>query len=164
MSEGTARYAHEERTWFLQLEGDVRHPLSPAINALLDRAFADPALQYFVIDLSRAEIIDSTNLGVLARIANHMAERSLSRPTIIAPGPDIQTILRSVCFDRVFHVVTESADAPSPAEALPDLAADERETLALVLEAHRRLRSIDEKNREVFLDVVEALEQELHGR
>lgn len=43
MCEGRARYAHEQGAWFgawfLELSGDVRHTLGPALNALLDQAF-----------------------------------------------------------------------------------------------------------------------------
>jgi anti-anti-sigma factor len=161
MSEGTARYAKDDGTWILKLEGDVRHPLSPAVNDLLDRAFADPDLRHFVIDLSQAELIDSTNLGVLARIANQMAEEDLPRPVVIAPGADIQTLLRAVCFDNIFRVITEPADTHTALQDLPALEAEERETLALVLDAHRRLCAVDEGNRAAFRDVVEALGREL---
>lgn len=163
MSEGTARYAQEAGTWILKLAGEVRHGISPALNALLDRAFADPGLRHFVIDLSGTEVIDSTALGVLARIANHMTERDLPRPAVIAPGRDIRTILCSVCFDRIFHIVGEAGEQAVRLQALPELAADERETLALVLDAHRRLCAIDERNRQVFKDVVELLERDLGG-
>jgi anti-anti-sigma factor len=164
MSEGTARYAQEAGTWILKLGGDVRHTLSPAVNGLLDRAFADPGLQRFLVDLSDTEAIDSTNLGVLARIANHMARRGLPRPTVVAPGQDIRTILSSVCFDRIFHVVAETSGTAAALEALPGLQTDERNRLALVLDAHRRLCVLDERNRAVFRDVVELLEREIGDR
>lgn len=163
MSGGTAGYARERDTWILKLEGDVRHPLSPAINALLDRAFADPELRCFLVDLSEVDAIDSTNLGVLARIANHMAEHGLPRPTLIVPGADIQTVLRSVCFDRIFHVVGETGDTAATLASLPGVETDERAMLALALDAHRRLCAIDDGNREVFRDVVELMERELRN-
>ena len=164
VSEGKARYAQEAGTWIIKLEGEVRHTLAPAVNAVLDRAFADPGLRHFVIDLSATQAIDSTSLGVLARIANHMTGRGLSKPTLLAPGRDICTILCSVCFDRIFHVVTEAGEGDISLEELPALATDEREVLALVLDAHRRLCAIDERNRQVFQDVVELLDRDLGRR
>jgi anti-anti-sigma factor len=164
VSEGKARYAQEAGTWIIKLEGEVRHTLAPAVNAVLDRAFADPGLRHFVIDLSATQAIDSTSLGVLARIANHMTGRGLPKPTLLAPGRDICTILCSVCFDRIFHVVTEAGECDISLEELPGLATDEREVLALVLDAHRRLCAIDERNREVFQDVVELLDRDLGRR
>lgn len=164
MNEGSARYAHEDGTWILRLEGDVRHPLSPAINALLDRAFGDPGLRNFAVDLSKAEAIDSTNLGVLARIANHMTGAGLPRATLVAPGTDILTVLRAVCFDRIFAIVPEGGSIDAALEELPGAHTDQREALEIVLEAHRRLCAIDEGNLDAFRDVVELLERELHPR
>jgi anti-anti-sigma factor len=172
MTEGSARWAEEGGTWFLKLGGDVRHTLAPAVNGLLDRAFATPGLEGFVVDLSEAEAIDSTCLGVLARIANHLSRAGLPRPTVIAPGQDIRTILAAVCFDRIFDLVAETdpATAPGAAPLAAPLAAlagpptGERERLALVLEAHRRLCAIDRQNREVFKDLVLLLERELGAR
>jgi anti-anti-sigma factor len=164
MGTGTAHYAHEDRTWILKLAGDVRHDLAPAVNALLDRAFADPAMRHFLIDLSEAHAIDSTSLGLLARIAHHLSARELPQAVVIAPGIDIQTTLRAVCFDRVFRLVTENAASGAPLEPLTELDASEREVLALVLDAHRRLCAIEARNRDVFRDVIELLERELGDR
>lgn len=161
MGTGTVHYAHEHGTWILKLAGDVRHDLAPAVNALLDRAFAGPGIQHFLIDLSGAHAIASTCLGLLARIANHLSARGLPRAVIIAPGNDIQTTLHAVCFDRVFQLVTESAASGAPLEPLTELDVSERDSMALVLDAHRRLSAIDARNCEVFRDVIELLEREL---
>lgn len=160
MTSGTAHYAREGGTWILKLGGEVRHPLGPAINALLDRAFADPEFNHFVVDLSQTQLIDSTCLGILARIANQLQRIGGDRPTLLAPGEDIHEILRVVCFDRVFNLLTDEELGPAPLEALPEVAADERGRLALVLEAHRRLCELDAHTRDVFQDLVQALEEE----
>ncbi len=163
MASGSARYAKDAGTWVLRLAGDVRHPLAPALNALLDQAFEDTALTHFVIDLSATEAIDSTCLGILARITNHLSGRGLGRPAIISPNADVTTLLRVVCFDRLFHLVTESPVDPQRLEPVAALAVNEREMLTLVLEAHRRLCAIDARTHAVFQDVVTALETEQRG-
>ncbi|MBK1721822.1 STAS domain-containing protein [Thiocystis violacea] len=160
MTEGRARYARRDGTWLIKLEGDVRHPLSRGLNALLDQIFADAELRRVLVDLSETETIDSTNLGVLARIANHMVKQGRSRPTLIAPDPDIQTILRSVCFDRIFHILSHSPPSAGDLDDLPDLAPDERATLTLMLGAHRRLSALDAGNELQFRDLIHLLEQE----
>jgi anti-anti-sigma factor len=163
MASGSARYANDAGAWVLRLAGDVRHPLAPALNALLDRAFEDTALTRFVIDLSAAEGIDSTCLGILARIANHLSGRGLGRPAIISPNADVTTLLRVVCFDRLFHLVADPPIDPQRLEPVAAQAADERDMLALILEAHRRLCAIDARTHTVFQDVVTALETEQRG-
>jgi anti-anti-sigma factor len=163
MTNGSARYANEAGIWVLQLAGDVRHPLAPALNALLDQAFEDTALTHFVIDLSAADAIDSTCLGILARIANHLSGSAHGRPVMIAPDADIAALLYVVCFDRLFHLVTESPIEPQRLVPVEARTAGEDELLALILEAHRRLCAIDTQTHAVFQDVVTALEKAQHG-
>jgi len=163
MAEGRARYARDKGTWFLRLSGELRHTLAPALNALLDEALADPSTERFLTDLSEAESIDSTCLGLLARIANWARDRGAPRPIIVTTSDDITETLRSVCFDRLFEVRgQERAHASSLAEVAP-ADADTGQMTALVLEAHRRLCAIDSQNAAVFRDVVEMLEREGPG-
>jgi anti-anti-sigma factor len=160
MTEGTARYAREGGTWHLKLGGDVRHTLGPALNALLDRALADPEYTQFVIDLSAAENIDSTCLGILARIGNHALETGGPRSTIVSPGKDMREVLLAVCFDRMFNLVDIAGATASDLAALPAAAVAENTMLSLVLEAHRRLCAIDERTHTTFRDLVAGLEAE----
>lgn len=160
MAEGTARYAREGGTWYLKLGGDLRHPLGPALNALLDRAFADPQYTRFVIDLTGAENIDSTCLGILARIGNQATRIAGARPTIVSTNEDITEVLLAVCFDRMFNLVGAAGVAGDGLSPVAGVTADEDSMLALVLEAHRRLCAIDERTHAVFRDLVGALEED----
>jgi anti-anti-sigma factor len=160
MTEGTARYACEGGTWHLKLGGDVRHPLGAALNALLDCAFADPRYTQFVVDLSEADNIDSTCLGILARIGNHAADTGGVRSTLVSPSEDMTEVLRAVCFDRMFNLVDAASAPAGDLAGLPAAAADEDSVLALVLDAHRRLCAIDARTHAAFQDLVAELEAE----
>lgn len=159
-AEGSARYAHENGAWFITLIGEVRYPLAPALNALLDRALAN-GKQRFVIDLSHANIIDSTCLGVLARIVNHQDDPSAQRPVIITGGEDMTELLLAVCFDRLFDLVESANGAKGQLQAAPDATIGQKELLSLLLESHQRLCAIDAKTQAVFKDVVEALKADV---
>lgn len=167
MSEGRARFAREGGHWFLKLSGDLRHPLGPALDALLDRALGEPGYAGFLIDLTEAENIDSTCLGILARIAIHASRSGRARPIVLWAGEDIAEVLTAVCFDRIFNLVN-AAEAPQAAgeglAPIPEVSAAEGPLLALVLEAHRRLCALDARNQAAFSDVVQALEQEAGQR
>jgi anti-anti-sigma regulatory factor len=163
MTDGTARYAHEKGTWIIKLAGDIRHPLGPALNALLDRALGEPGDSRFVIDLAEAENIDSTCLGILARIPNQPTTADGPRPVIITGGGDIAELLLAVCFDRLFDLVDSADAAPSPLVTAPTIAVGREEMLDLLLDSHRRLCAIDARTHAVFRDVVEALENNARG-
>lgn len=166
MAEGTARYAREGGTWFLELGGELRHTLGPALNALFDRVFADPGFEHMAIDLSAAESIDSTCLGVLARIGNQAVQANRTQPTIISNNNDISELLLALCFDRLFNMVNADGVIAENLQAVPVPDTDEGTLLTLVLEAHRRLCDIDQRNSNVFCDVVSLLENEakVNGR
>ena len=158
---GKARYAREGGTWFLELSGDLRHTLGPALNDLLDLAFSRPGTSAFLIDLSAAEAIDSTCLGILARIAIWSREHGAPRPIIVSVDEDIVETLMAVRFDRLFDLRGGTGgESGSWQELTPGGGADHERMTGLVLDAHRRLSAIDEHNRQMFKDVVEALEHE----
>jgi anti-anti-sigma factor len=160
MDTSDARYAHEDGTWFIKLSGDVRHPLGPALNALLDQAFATPDTTQFLVDLSETKTIDSTCLGVLARIANWSRKKATAQPIIVASSEDITETLRAVCFDRLFDLRDQSIGGAEAFREISRQPADAAQMAELVLETHRRLCDIDERNKAVFQSLVEALEQE----
>jgi len=164
MASGTARYAREGGTWFLQLGGDLRHPLGPALNALLDRAFADPGFEQMVVDLSDAENIDSTCLGILARIGKQARQSGRAQPTIISNNDDISELLLAVCFDRLFTLVNARGLVGERMQPVPAPQTDTAAALELVLAAHRRLCEIDARNHSAFQEVVTALEDELQHK
>jgi anti-anti-sigma factor len=146
--------------WFIRLEGDVRHMLGPALNTLVDLVFRDTATRHVLVDLSQVENIDSTCLGILARLAIESRQRPLSQPTLVVEDSGIMELLEVVCFDRLFKIVPGDG-TPTPAlQVMQESPVDEKEMLSLVLDAHRRLCAIDDKTRDVFIDVVKVLEQE----
>lgn len=155
MAAGNARYAQADGIWFFKLAGDLRHTLAPALNAVLDQAFAAPDTAGFVIDLSEAENIDSTCLGILARIGKRT---QATRPVIVTAGEDIREVLLAVCFDRIFDLVDHSGPGDATLQDLPGASADMAAMRQLVLDAHRRLCDLDERNHKAFRDVIEALE------
>lgn len=164
MSDGEARVARQGGHWFLKLGGDLRHPLGPALNALLDRAFAEPDYSGFLIDVSEAENIDSTCLGILARIGIRARQTGGARPAVLGARTDLREVLEAVCFDQIFHFADADGAAPQGLEPVTQLAAEEAPLLALVLEAHRRLCDLDSRNQEAFRDLLEVLERDAGQR
>ncbi|MGF1642099.1 MAG: STAS domain-containing protein [Thiotrichales bacterium] len=158
MSSSSARYAREGGIWILKLAGDLRHTLAPAVNALFDHAFADAEFGGCAIDMAEVTMIDSTCLGVLARVANHHQEAGLDKPTIIGANADVVTVLESVCFEQLFHLEPSRVEPAAEFEQVPSVEVSKDDARALVLEAHRRLCAIDARTHDAFKDLVAALE------
>ncbi|MDQ2696789.1 MAG: STAS domain-containing protein [Pseudomonadota bacterium] len=165
MDESTVLYAKQGKTCVLKFTGDIRYTLSPCLDHFIDRLFARPAFDDVLIDLTETTVIDSTILGLLAKIANLLRERNGRRPTLVTAGEDIHQLLDSVGFDAVFTLLTRRPSGLGMASAVDTSEPFQEEELArTVLEAHQILSDLNERNRAAFQSVVDALKNELAGR
>ncbi|HYQ72180.1 MAG TPA: STAS domain-containing protein [Gammaproteobacteria bacterium] len=163
MSDGKVLHASHDGIHVLRYIGDIRYILSTSIERFLDEVFTGPGPAGFVIDLTETDSIDSTNLGLLARIAIRMQASGAARVTLVSNRAEINSVLTSMALDEVFDIVDDSGLAAGEAEELPQADAD-RETLARTLiDAHRALMELSEHNREMFRDVLVALEKNSAG-
>ena len=160
MLSGRILYAVHDGTYVIKFAGDVRVPLCASLEGFLDRMFSDPALQAVLIDLTDTVAIDSTALGLIAKIAVFLKQRVQKKPVILSTNPDVNRILASMGFDRVFLILEK---APAPEGSLDELPVSEpsqQELTRHVIEAHRVLMGLNEKNKATFRDLVAALECE----
>ena len=161
-SSGQVYYAVVENRALLKLAGAIRYPLSQRLNLALGRMFAKAHVRGVVVDLQEVEFIDSTCMGLLARVATRCLELDCERPVIVSVRPEVNRLLRSMGFDRVFVLITDPA---APTAGLADAAElaglTKRPDPKLVLEAHRALCRINETNLHLFQNVVEQLQSEV---
>ena len=159
MDNGTVLHASHDDVHVLRFIGDIRYPLSPSIDRFLDGIFAGLQPAGFVIDLTETDSIDSTNLGLLARLAKRMKTLDARRITVVSNRAGINSVLNSMALDEVFDIVGDADLETGTAQEVPQENAD-REVLARTLiDAHRALMDLNEHNREMFRDVVAALEK-----
>ena len=156
---GKILYAEQDGIHLLKLVGDVRLTLGPALSQFIEHLRGCKGFRQIVIDLNETQGIDSTALGLLARVAICSRESFNSVPEVITPDPDITRILRSMAVDQVCHLVTDAAQAE--AKGLTELPCQEVSEEILrdeVLMAHRTLMSLDAQNRQRFQGLVRDLE------
>lgn len=160
MDDGKVLYGSHDGVQVLRFLGHITYTLAPSVSRFLDNLFSGAPLTGFVIDLKEALSLDSTSLGLLARIANRMRERGGRRVTIISNQEDINEVLLNMGFDHVFDIVGDCATPIAEAQPLPIERADQGILSRTVLEAHRTLMALNERNRNQFADVVNLLEQQ----
>jgi len=169
MEAGNVYFARHEGVVVLKFVGEIRYTMgdsyrvSTALDAFLDRIFKAKDFDSILIDLTEAESIDSTNLGLLAKIARFSDQHLGKKATIVSTNEDINAILDSVGFDQVFLVVHESAGEGGEMEAVPEAPKPEKELAAMMLEAHRALMALSAENAEMFKNVVELLRKKTEG-
>ena len=160
LMQGRILVGEHDGVYVLVFEGDVRLTLCTTVDVYLEKMFKDDTFKCVVVDLSKTENIDSTSLGLLAKLSIQADKRFSFRPTLISTRRDITRILLSMGFDEVFNIVETPLEHAEQLAELPKLAASEEDMRQRVLDAHRTLMSMNEANRETFHDLVAALETE----
>jgi anti-anti-sigma factor len=155
---GRILVAQHDGVYLLRFLGDVRVTLCTAVDRFVDAMVEDPNFKSILVDLSRTEAIDSTSLGILAKLSIRSRARVGCVPTLISTNPDITRLLRTMGFDDVFQIVDRPIESSEQFGELPFCECTEEDMRQRVLEAHRILMSLNEDNREAFRDLVEALE------
>ncbi|MFO1430456.1 MAG: STAS domain-containing protein [Candidatus Competibacteraceae bacterium] len=164
MTAGQAFYAKQGDTLIIKLIGDIRYTMSCSVDEFLEQWFAKENGGKMLIDLSEVECIDSTSLGLLAKAANFMHIRFGNKVTLISPSPDITQLLDSVGFTTVFEIRSNGALSAESMQPLRLLEPTKVELAKTMFEAHQVLSEMNEKNRDTFKDVVDALRNKLGGR
>jgi len=165
MGKGEVLYAQHEGLVVLKFVGQIRlgdsYGASAALNNFLDDLFEKGGFENVLIDLTETESIDSTNLGLLAKVTRHMRENYGRNASIISTNPDITAALDSVGFTAVFDIYKEPLAAHANLEALGEATEPESDFSVMVLAAHRALCELNEKNKETFKNLIEIFEKEV---
>lgn len=154
---GRVTHAASEGVHVLRYFGRVDYVLAAAIKRFADDLVSHGDVRGWIFDLTQAELLDSTNLGLLARLGG------AGRNVIVSTSDDINSVLRSMSFDEMFDIVTDppADDEPAPEEAILGAPPSPRELGQTMLDAHRALLGMNERTRLQFEDVVVALEADL---
>ena len=157
---GRILVADHDGIYVLLFEGDVRLTLCKAVDGFLEKMFHNRQFRSVLVDLSKTDSIDSTSLGLLAKLSIKADKLFNYRPTLLSPRPDITRILFSMGFEDVFSIVERPLKYEEQLEELPSLKTSGEELRKRVLAAHRTLMAMNEDNRQAFQDLVETLESE----
>ena len=164
MESGAAFYIKQGNTYVLKLVGDVRYTMGCALGDFLDGLFAQADYDDIIVDLTDAHSIDSTSLGLLAKIANFSHQHFAHKTTLLSTNPDVNQILENLGFYDIFNVrdTGETISATLRQLAIPDPCSKEALT-RIVYEAHRTLSELNPNNQEAFKSVLDSLRPKLGG-
>ena len=157
--DGRILAASHDGAYVIRLVGDVRLTLCTTIDEYIQQMFEDPEFASVWVDLCDAEGIDSTTLGLLAKLAQEVKARYGFQPAIYSCEPGINRLLQSMSFERLFELHEEACANPEDIAEIPAVAGSEDSVKAKVIEAHRVLMDLSEENRERFKDLLIALER-----
>jgi anti-anti-sigma regulatory factor len=138
--------------------GDVRLTLCMSFDEFIDNMFADSGFSLVLFDLSEAEAIDSTTLGLMAKISILGSERRNTTPMVFSTNPSISRLLESMGFGDILDIVHKSDLPDINTQPLLEFDLQEAEVKSKVIAAHRILMNLNDSNRETFKDLVNILE------
>jgi len=149
----------------IKLAGDIRLTLSSSIDNYIEKLFTSKfPYKNIVIDLMETEAIDSTSLGLLAKISLYDQQRFSIKPTIFSTNPSITKLLTSVGFSQIFNIETgfdSHLEAIKCKELKTSESGNEKKVREKVIEAHKILMSLNNENKEAFRELVNTLEKDI---
>src|SRR5690606_26945379 len=122
--------------------------------------YQHPSLDAMLIDLTDTRGIDSTTLGLLAKMAIKLKKLYDVRPTIVSTNANITRILHSMNFGAVTLIVNEPLQHSAQFGELQRVDEPETRIRQRVIEAHQTLMELSEENRLQFQELVNALKKE----
>lgn len=157
MSSGKIRFAEQDGSFVLKCIGDVRLNYCAVLNETIEQKLAGD-FRSVIIDLTDVTSIDSTTLGLLAKLSILSRRNFGILPTLASTNPDITLQLQAMGFAGVFNLVQTPAPCPECLTDLPEQPQSQEVVRERVLEAHRILMELNDSNREEFRDLVSILE------
>jgi len=157
MNSGRILVANVNNVPILKFIGDVRVLMSGTLDNYFSTLYSKAILDRMVVDMTETQGIDSTALGLLAKMAIQLRNRFNVSPTIVSTNPDITRVLKSMSFDRICDIVEEPASNKVSFNELDRVNDSEDAVRRKVIEAHQTLMTLSEDNRIEFQDLVSAL-------
>lgn len=159
MSSGHIFVAEQDNVYIIKLVGDVRLTLCVSFDQFIAAMFEAEHLSSVLFDLRETVGIDSTTLGLIAKISIGARKRGLPDPVVVVNDPSIQRLLVSMGFEDILKIVVASEIAlDAPMVPISQPSDDESAVQRRVLEAHKILMQMNQPNRVKFRELVETLQ------
>lgn len=148
-----------EDSFWLKLNGDVRVPWCVSLESYCEAVIKQSGIKSVYVDLIGATNLDSTTLGVLAKVAVYTQQYCHQQAVLFCTNEDIQRLIISMGFSAVFDIQDSFGDIRLNFKDLPILDCTEAEIKEVVIAAHKALMDLTEDNHACFGGLVESLEQ-----
>ncbi len=154
-------YAEASGNYYLRLVGDVRVTFCTTLKAYLTQLFRAEHINSVVVDLRQARAVDSTTLGLLAKLAIYVQGQFELSPLLVVSDPSMIRLIESMGLDDIFRLSDDFEKVEvSALSELDFMSADTEQAREEVIEAHKTLMGMNSKNMLVFADLVKGLEGE----
>ncbi|MBN1603491.1 MAG: STAS domain-containing protein [Chitinispirillaceae bacterium] len=160
MLKGSLEFSLTEDSCYLKLIGAITWEVSADLDTFLACVLNEVVLKKVYFDLSATSYMDSTSLGVLAHFKRLGSQYTVAF-IILNPTDEILKNLHDVGLTRIFEIERGTKGHPFSGNAVPSSKVyTPKEIGVLVKKTHLALVTIDEKNRELFNEIVKNIDDE----
>lgn len=157
-TDGDILFAVQDGHYVVKFVGDVRLTLCSTIDQHLKEIMCRDDITDTLVDLTETLNIDSTSLGLIGKLAIKSAKCEMPKPTLVSTNADVTKILYAMGFDQVFLLLEELPTSRQDLAKVPFVQESDDEVKAKIIEAHRVLIDLNDRNRDEFKDLLEALD------
>ncbi|HJF27993.1 anti-anti-sigma factor GigB [Acinetobacter bohemicus] len=160
MSTGHVEYASLNGTHIFKLIGEVRAQSCISLDKLLNKLEQQDNVVGAIVDLTETSFIDSTVLGVLAKLGLKLKQIHEIQPVMLSTNSDITTLANSMGLGQVFVILNYCGDSNVCTRALMEEHITHQAMLSTVLDAHKTLMKLNQSNQNMFEPLVKQLQKE----
>ncbi len=160
MSTGHVLYASLNGTHIFKLIGEVRAQSCISLDKLLSKIEQQQNVVGAIVDMTQTTFIDSTVLGILAKLGLKLKQVHQIQAVMLSTNPDITTLANSMGLGQVFVILNYCGDPSVCTLALMEEHITHSAMLTTVLDAHKTLMELNESNENMFEPLVKQLQKE----
>ena len=154
----------DEKTIILRFSGEIRYTDTGGLEVLAEKLESEDLKDVkVIIDVNEVESIDSTNLGLIARIGSQYFERYSKKINIVAGNKDIKKILDSMGFEQIAGITDFIKFGKKDFNVLK-FKKNGKNIADTILIAHESLISMDEEKNKIFKNVVDFLKKDIEKK
>jgi len=161
LSSGKILISDKSDNYLLKLTGDVRLTLSGSLNRYMETLFGNRRVKRVVVDMLDTEGVDSTTLGLIAKLGLHCREYYQMNVQLFCQNQSILRTLECMGFDEIIDIFQQSPDMDGELRKLEEVPSGVDELRHQVLEAHKLLLQLNPDGSAEFTDLIRALESDV---
>ena len=161
---GTYEVALNQGTYFLKLSGHLCFSSSVPFADLIDLIGSTPDCKGAFVDLRGASMIDSTHLGLLARLALESQKNLGQELTIVSTGKHVPQALKTTGLQHLALLLDAHEGMMPPTESIQTLPETKRTVAQVMLEAHQTLVGLNQDNKNTYQDFVTMLKSSMQKK
>jgi anti-anti-sigma factor len=156
---GAIYYAMRDSHYVIKFVGEIRLTLCGALDRHLERVLSSGKCDHVLVDLTESEFLDSTTLGLIAKIAIRAKEQDLEDPVLVSTNADVTRTLLNMGFDRIFVILDSLPLSVTELKQVPLVQESLEATQQRIINAHKVLMSLNDTNYQAFSNLVSTLEE-----